>query len=171
MPPIYEWIIMAHTTAVSQNGIWHVNFFSLLKYLCNPLLYTLSICSNLICFKVQMILGVQLGLDKPMKSIFEPEEDLNYFDKINIINTWFDSVMLATWWTSKHSHMDHCIGCHTYVFIVTYAVLWLEVLLHIKVFHIRRTTTGGGGGPLPFLETIKNALVLEKRPRFSPSWG
>ena len=28
-----------------------------------------------------MALGVQLGLDKPMKSIFEPEEDLNYFDK------------------------------------------------------------------------------------------
>ena len=43
--------------------------------------YIPSICSNLICFKVQMTLGVQLGLDKPMKSIFEPEEDLNYFDK------------------------------------------------------------------------------------------
>ena len=28
-----------------------------------------------------MTLAVQLGLDKPMKSIFEPEEDLNYFDK------------------------------------------------------------------------------------------
>ena len=25
--------------------------------------------------------GVQLGLDKPMKSIFEPEGDLNNFDK------------------------------------------------------------------------------------------
>ena len=33
-----------------------------------------------------MTLGVQLGLEKPRKSIFEPEEDLNYFDKINIIN-------------------------------------------------------------------------------------
>ena len=44
--------------------------------------YIPSICSNLICFKVQMTLGVQLGLDKPMKSIFEPEEDLNYFDKL-----------------------------------------------------------------------------------------
>ena len=30
-----------------------------------------SNCSNLICFKVQMTLGVQL----------EPEGDLNYFDK------------------------------------------------------------------------------------------
>ena len=28
-----------------------------------------------------MTLGVQLGLDKPMKSIFKSEEDLNYFDK------------------------------------------------------------------------------------------
>ena len=28
-----------------------------------------------------MTLGAQLGLDKPMKSIFEPEGDLNYFDK------------------------------------------------------------------------------------------
>ena len=43
--------------------------------------YIPSICSNLTCFKVQMTLGVQVGLDKPMKSIFEPEEDLNYFDK------------------------------------------------------------------------------------------
>ena len=37
--------------------------------------------SNLISLKVQMTLGVQLDLDKPMTSIFEPEEDLNYFDK------------------------------------------------------------------------------------------
>ena len=37
--------------------------------------------SNLVCFQIQMTLGVQLGLDKPMKSIFEPEENLNYFDK------------------------------------------------------------------------------------------
>ena len=58
-----------------------ISFF-MLKYLCNPFLYIPSICSNLICFKVQMTLGVQLGLDKPMKSIFEPEEDLNYFDKL-----------------------------------------------------------------------------------------
>ena len=53
----------------------------MVKYLCNPLLYIPSTCSNLICFKVQMTLAVQLGLDKPMNSIFEPEEDLNYFDK------------------------------------------------------------------------------------------
>ena len=57
-----------------------ISFF-MLKYLCNPFLYIPSICSDLICFKVQMTLGVQLGLDKPMKSIFKPEEDLNYFDK------------------------------------------------------------------------------------------
>ena len=57
-----------------------------------------------------MTLGVQLGLDKQMKSIFEPEENLNYFDKFigllyrkqdfwdyfNLINIWFDSVTLAT---------------------------------------------------------------------------
>ena len=30
--------------------------------------------------------------------------------------------------------MDHCIGCHTCVFPVAYAVLWLEVLLCIEVF-------------------------------------
>ena len=164
MPPIYEWIIVAHTTVVSQNGMWHVHFFCMLKYLCKPLLNTLSICSNLICFKVQMTLGVQLGLEKPRKSIFEPEEDLNYFDKINIINMWFDSVMLATWWTSKHSHMSHCIGCHTCAFTVAYALLWLEVLLHINVFHIRCATMGGVGSP-PILswKSWKNALVSEKK--------
>ena len=53
----------------------------MLKYLCNPLLYIPSICSNLICFELQRTLNVQLGLDEPMKSIFEPEGDLNYFDK------------------------------------------------------------------------------------------
>ena len=55
--------MVTHTTAVSQNGIWHVYFFFILKYLCNPLLYIPLICSNRICFKVQMTLGVQLGLD------------------------------------------------------------------------------------------------------------
>ena len=152
---------MAHTTVVSQNSIWQVYFFFMLKYLFNPVLYIPWICSNLICFKVQMTLGVQfVGLDKPVKSIFEPEEGLNYFDKFmrlwtqnriseitSVSNIWFDTVMLATWWTSKHSHMDHWIGCPTCVFTVAYAVLWLEVLLHIKVFHIRRTTTGGEEGP------------------------
>ena len=55
-----------------------------------------------------MTLGVQLDLDKPMTSIFEPEEDLNYFDKFMRLLTqnrifeitsmsWvFDKVMLAT---------------------------------------------------------------------------
>ena len=56
------------TTAVlSQNGIWRVYFFFILKYLCNPLLYIPSICSNRICFKVHMAIGVQLGLDKHWK--------------------------------------------------------------------------------------------------------
>ena len=96
-----------------------------------------------------MTLGVQLGLDKPMKSILEPEENLNYFDKFmrliytkqdfwdyfNIINIWFDSVTLATDGPQNTGHntiqgyprMDHCIGCHTCAFTVAYAVLWLEV--------------------------------------------
>ena len=67
VPLIWEWIIVTHTTAVSQNGIWHVYFFFILKYLFNPLLYIPSICSNCICFKVQMTLGVQLGLDNQWK--------------------------------------------------------------------------------------------------------
>ena len=59
----------------------------LLKHLCNRPLYRPSICPNLICFKLQVTLGVQLGLDKPIKSIFEPEEDLNYFDKFMRLQT------------------------------------------------------------------------------------
>ena len=79
---IWEWIIVVPTTVLSQNGIWHVYFFFMLKHSWNPLLYIPSICSNLICFKVQMTVDLQLGLDKPiMKSIFEPEEDMNCFDK------------------------------------------------------------------------------------------
>ena len=88
----------------------------------------------------------------------------NFWDYFNIINIWFDTVMLATWWTSKHSHMDHWIGCPTYVFTVAYAVLWLEVLLHIKVFHIRRTTTGGRGRPpYPLLKIIKKCPGFGKK--------
>ena len=55
--------MVTHTTAVSQNGIWHVYFFFILKYLFNPLLYIPSICLNVICFKVQMTLGIHLGLE------------------------------------------------------------------------------------------------------------
>ena len=62
------------------NDIWHVNFFFVLKNLCNPPLHVPSICSKLVCSKVQMKLGVQLVLD-PMNSIFKQEKDLNYFDK------------------------------------------------------------------------------------------
>ena len=87
----------------------------------------------------------------------------DFWDYFNIMNIWFDSVMLATWWTSKHSHMDHCIGCHAFVFTVAYAVLWSEVQLHIKVFRIRRTTTQGGESPLPFLENHKKCPGFGKK--------
>ena len=52
--------------------------------------------------------GCSVGLRYPMKSIFEPEEDLNYFDQfmffltqsrifeITSMSYIFDSVMLAT---------------------------------------------------------------------------
>ena len=67
--------------------------------------------------------------------------------------------------------MNHCIGCHTFAFTVAHAVLWLEVLLHIKVFHIRCATKGDGEALLSFLENQKkkkkkkkkDALVLEKK--------
>ena len=60
--------------------------------------------------------------------------------------------------------MDHCIGCHTCVFTVAYAVLRLEVLRHIKVFHIRCTTAGGEGEtPYPFLKIIKTCSGFGKK--------
>ena len=34
-----------------------------------------------------MTLGVQLSLDKPIKSIFESEGDMNYFDKFMRLQT------------------------------------------------------------------------------------
>ena len=98
-----------------------------------------------------MALDVQLSLSKPMKSIFEPEEDLHYFDKFmrltqnmtceitSVSNVWLDSVNLDGLQNTGHNtfqgypHMDHCIGCHIYAFTVAYAVLWLEVLLHISL--------------------------------------
>ena len=77
---IREWIIVADTTAVSQNGIWPVYFFFYVKKVFSPLLYILSICSTLICFKVQMTLRVQLvGLRHQMKTIFKPKEHLNNY--------------------------------------------------------------------------------------------
>ena len=149
-----------------------------------------SICSNLICFKVQMTLGVQLDLDKPMKSIFEPEENLNYFDKFmrliytkqdfwyyfNIINIWFGSVTsdgpqnTGQYTCQDYPHMDRCIGCHTRAFTAAYAVLWLEVLLHIKVFYIKHATIRGRGNEeAAALLILKNKKMLwfwEKRPCF-----
>ena len=55
------------TAVLSQNGIRHVYFFFILKYLWNPLQCIPSICS--------------VGPRQPIKSVFEPEEDLDYFDK------------------------------------------------------------------------------------------
>ena len=67
---------------------YDVYFFFMLKYLYNPLLYIPSICSKLICFKVQMtLIWCSFGLRHPMKKIFEPEQDLNYFDKFMPLNT------------------------------------------------------------------------------------
>ena len=68
---VYEsGLFVPHTMAVSQNGIYHVYFFFILKYLCNLLWYIPWICSSLICFKVQMTLRVHLGLHKSMKSSY-----------------------------------------------------------------------------------------------------
>ena len=141
-----------------------------------------------------MALDVQLSLSKPMKSIFEPEEDLHYFDKFmrltqnmtceitSVSNVWLDSVNLDGLQNTGHNtfqgypHMDHCIGCHTCAFTVAYAILWLEVLLHyspVKVFHIRCVTTGGRGRPtlLSFWKSKKCRGSGKKRPWFCPSWG
>ena len=42
--------------------------------------YTINLLKPYL-FKISNDMGCsELGLDKPMKSIFEPEEDLNYFD-------------------------------------------------------------------------------------------
>ena len=54
-------------------------------------------------------------------------------------------------------------------FTVTYAILWLEVLLHyfaVKVFHIRCVTRGGENGeanPTHFLEIQKMLWFWEKK--------
>ena len=43
--------------------------------------YTINLLKPYL-FQISNDMGCsELGLDKPMKSIFEPEEDLNYFDK------------------------------------------------------------------------------------------
>ena len=42
--------------------------------------YTINLLKPYL-FQISNDMGCsELGLDKPMKSIFEPEEDLNYFD-------------------------------------------------------------------------------------------
>ena len=74
-----------------------------------------------------MTLGVQLDLDKPMTSIFEPEEDLNYFDKFMRLLTqnrifeitsmsWvFDKVMLATYMDLKAQDIRHFKAILTWI--------------------------------------------------------
>ena len=159
-----------------------ISFF-MLKYLCNPFLYIPSICSNLICFKVQMTLGVQLGLDTQWINLrriwiilinlcyFSTKQD--FWDYFNVINVWqcyvsnLDgpqnrAIKFNTY--QGYPHMDHCIGCHTCAVTVAYAVLWLEVLPHysaVKVFHIRRATRGRP--LLPYFENKKVPWLWKKR--------
>ena len=57
------WITNRKLLMMNWNDIWHVPFFFVLKYLCNPPLNVPWICSNLVNFKVYMTLSVQLGLD------------------------------------------------------------------------------------------------------------
>ena len=73
---------MAHATAVSQNGIWHVYFFYILKYLRNPLLniYAINLLKPYL-FQSLNETGCSVGLRQTNENIFEPEENLNYFDK------------------------------------------------------------------------------------------
>ena len=68
-----------HASYIYESGLlWHIQqqqvkmaydvYFFMLKYLYNPLLYIPSICSKLICFKVQMTLTwCSFGLRHPMK--------------------------------------------------------------------------------------------------------
>ena len=159
----------------------------MLKYLCNPLLYIPSLCSNLICFKVQMTLGVQLGLDTQWINLrriwiilinlcyFSTKQD--FWDYFNVINVWHCYVSNLDGPQNRaikfnmfqgYPHMDHCIGCHTCAVTVAYAVLWLEVLLHysamkVSYLHIKCATRGGGRPPLLFLENQKSTLIVEKK--------
>ena len=127
---------VAHTTTVSQNRIWHVYFFFILKYLCNPLLhiYTINLLKPCL-FQSSNETGCSVGLrqtNELLRLIYTKQDFWDYF---NIINISFDSVTLATDGPQNTGHntiqgyprMDHCIGCHTRAFTVAYAVLWLEV--------------------------------------------
>ena len=164
------------TAIWSRNGIWHVYFF-ILKYLGSLLLYIPSICLNCICFKGQMILVVQLGLDNQWKvhsnlrrtilinfCHFKHQTGfLSYVSNLMDLKTEHNTFQ-------GYRHMDHCIRCHTCAFTVAYAVLWLKVLLHysaVKVFHIRHVTRGEGRGqPYPFLEIKKMPWFWKKGPDF-----
>ena len=60
----------------------HVSFIIfVLKYLSNLPLHVPSICSNRVCFKVQMT-GCSVGLRQSVNGILRPDKDLNYFDKL-----------------------------------------------------------------------------------------
>ena len=125
-----------------------------------------------------MTLGVQLGLDKPMKSIFQHERGLNYFDRfmrltqnrifqITSVSYTFDLIVL--WlcqqlrWTSKHraqyiSGISSYGSLHRLPYLYFYNCIYCFVigaLFHIKVFHIRHAPKGYGEAPLPFLESLK----------------
>ena len=165
----------------NQNCICHVYFFFILKYLCNLLLYIPSICSNCICFKLQMTLGAQLGLDNQWK-VYS-----------NLMRIWMNNLChfkyQAGFLSSVSNLMDlktqgiihfrailTWIMTYTCAFTVAYAVLWLKVLLHysaMKVFYIRHVISGKEGEVKPtlFLDVKKMPWFWKKRPWFCPSWG
>ena len=81
MPSIYEWIIVAHTMAVSQSGRRHVYFFFYVKILMQSTFICTINLLNPYLFQSSNDTGCLVGFRHPMKSIFEPDKDLNYFDK------------------------------------------------------------------------------------------
>ena len=70
--------------AVSQIGIWHVYFFFFFyfkTFMQSTFIYTINLLKHYL-FQSSNDTGCSVGLRQTVKSIFEPEGDLNYFDTV-----------------------------------------------------------------------------------------
>ena len=130
--------------------------------ICNPLLYIPSICSNRICFKVQMTLGVQLGLDNQWKVY------------LNLRRTWIILINLCHFkhktgfWVHVSLHRLSHLCC--YSCICCFVIRSTAPLFCCKSLSYQACNYGGAGGgggaeqpALPFFGIQNNGQVLEKK--------
>ena len=157
---IREWIIVAHTTALSQNDIWHVYFFFYVKiFMQSTFIYTINLL-NPYLFQSSNDTSCPVGLKHQMKSIFKPKEHLNCFVQFMLLlaqsmifelsqcHKYLIALFWQLRWTSKFcfSLIRFRISLH----VLLYRLSHLYCHSCICCFVIRSTTTLFCSESLPY---------------------